>query len=403
MKNEDNLQSVLNQHFHELVRWKKQLIEDDAATRESVATLRAGAGAAGGGSTSGSSLALANRNNLDAAGGSRPVAEIRGEDLLRSTFQSPELKALSLLDDILGKTENIKDSHRQNRLLTTSGPPGQSTSAPPFGNFSPAARGGTGTSKEAAGTNNNTNIMLGGGQRPWQRQQQPTGFAGKKANELESMLSEIESRIKQEPAVIPRSFLEDLEALIRQNAILKAESEKNALKMIEMQEEVTKLRADADQNQDTFNSMRALLAKTTNERNELAEQARHGLATRERDEYAKQIVKVERIARDYEKHIAELESMVKSKDRQLAMAETEKAKLKSLGRKQAEKFKDDVTRLVHDKKSLRAFLDKIQDHQNDQQLAAESGGAKNGDHGTIDAVMTSISMAKNKGGSKAFR
>eukprot|EP00392_Amoebophrya_sp_AT5.2_P000170 g170.t1 len=231
--------------------------------------------------------------------------------------------------------------------------------------------------------------------RLWQqRAGRQASFSEKKPNEIEQVLRQIEevsqqlaARIRNDPPALSRTFMEDLEALIRQNIILKTESEKSAVRMLELQDEVTKLRQDADRNQETFDSMRVTLAKTTNERNELAEECRHGLAMQERDEYARQIVKGEKRLVEYEKTIKDLEDKLKTKDRQLQQGEAERERLKYLGRKQAEKFKDDVTRLVSDKKALRTFLQSMQSGGDfDVGLsggAGDSGGGVQGGSGAI--------------------
>lgn len=85
-----------------------------------------------------------------------------------------------------------------------------------------------------------------------------------KKNTPQEVSQQLAARIRNDPPALSRTFMEDLEALIRQNIILKTESEKSAVRMLELQDEVTKLRQDADRNQETFDSMRVTLAKTTN-------------------------------------------------------------------------------------------------------------------------------------------
>ncbi|CAD7969597.1 unnamed protein product [Amoebophrya sp. A120] len=295
---EEALEGMLTRHFKELSGWKAELDKFDISNAP----------------------ASQQQNNLNYLPNSGSLLS----DPNRGSFNSPETGALRTLDGITQQAESMKDSERLRAAERK-------------------------TPAEA---------------RLWQR---PKSFSERRPNEIEQVLRQIEDaaaqlgdRIRSEPAVLPRTFLEDLEALIRQNVILKTESEKTSVRMLDLQDEVTRLRHDADRNQETFDSMRVTLAKTTNERNELAEECRHGLAMQERDEYARQIVRAQKQCTEYEKRIQELEDLVKSQDRKIEQGAAERERLKFLGRKQAEKFKEDVARLVSDKKALRAFLEKMQ-------------------------------------------
>ena len=75
------------------------------------------------------------------------------------------------------------------------------------------------------------------------------------------------------PQSLPVGFADDLDALIRQNMILKRQAEKAAVEQMEVQEEVTQLREEKERKGEAYSAMQRRLEEITDEREKLSAQA----------------------------------------------------------------------------------------------------------------------------------
>lgn len=207
--------------------------------------------------------------------------------------------------------------------------------------------------------------ILGTGSRPWQKPTQEKK-AGTELHALESVLLDIQTaaeelalKIHKEPPCISHGFVDDIEALIRQNVILKKETERTSIEMLGLQEEVSKLREDATKNQTAYAALQKRLAEVTNERNELSERLRHGLSSQEKDEYAREIQRLNRTKKEFTSKFGRMSDQHSEQQARIIMLENEIERLKTVNVVQEEEFKGHVGRLVRDKKALHNLNEKM--------------------------------------------